>query len=241
MGLLICPDAASALARPVFFEPVSRCAGTPETTAAGGSLACTELPKSRGFWDSDATPMTRTAFASRPLRVVDTDAYASAPAPSTDEELFSRYAPYVGRIGLRLLGREPEVDDLIQDVFLVAFKKRGQLRDPNAAKAWLATIAVRIARKHLRRRRLRRFVGLDHEPSVELIDPAVSPEKRALLSRLYEILDRMDVDCRLAWTLRYVEGETLEGVALRCGCSLATAKRRVSAAHTLLGGEVSRG
>jgi RNA polymerase sigma-70 factor (ECF subfamily) len=185
--------------------------------------------------------MTRTAFARHPLRVVDSDAYASVPAPSTDEEFFSRFAPYVARVGLRLLGREPEVDDLIQDVFVIAYKKRAQLRDPSAAKAWLATIAVRIARKNLRRRRLKRLVGLDHARAVELIDPAVSPEKRALLSRVYEILDRMDVDCRLAWTLRYVEGETLEGVALRCGCSLATAKRRVSAAQTLLGGEVGRG
>ena len=185
--------------------------------------------------------MTRTAFARQPLRVVRADAYATVPAPASDEEFFNRYAPYVARIGLRLLGRESEVDDLIQDVFLIAFKKRDQLRDPTAAKSWLATIATRIARKQLRRRRLRKLVWLDHEQSVELIDPDVSPEKRAMLARIYEILDRMDVDWRLAWTLRYVEGETLEGVAVRCNCSLATAKRRVSAAQTRLGAEVRRG
>jgi RNA polymerase sigma-70 factor (ECF subfamily) len=36
---------------------------------------------------------------------------------------------------------------------------------------------------------------------------------------------------RIAWTLRYIEGQQLEEVAGICGCSLATAKRRISAAQ----------
>jgi RNA polymerase sigma-70 factor (ECF subfamily) len=160
----------------------------------------------------------------------------------TEAQLFKRFAPYVARIGLRLLGRESDVDDLIQEVFLAAFKQRDQLRDPNAAKNWLATIAVRTARRQLRRRRLRQFVGLDHGgPALELPDPQISPEKRALLSRVYQILDSMGVERRLAWTLRFVEGEKLEVVAERCGCSLATVKRRIASAQALLLAEMDDG
>lgn len=160
----------------------------------------------------------------------------------TEAQLFKRFAPYVARIGLRLLGRESDVDDLIQEVFLAAFRQRDQLRDPNAAKNWLATIAVRTARRQLRRRRLRQFVGLDQGgPALELPDPGVSPEKRALLARVYQILDNMGVDRRLAWTLRYVEGEKLEVVAERCGCSLATVKRRIASAQALLLAEMEDG
>ncbi len=163
-------------------------------------------------------------------------------APMTDAQLFKRFAPYVARIGLRLLGRESDVDDLIQEVFLAAFKQRDQLRDPNATKNWLATIAVRGARRQLRRRRLRQFVGLDSGgPALELRDPSISPEKRALLARVYEILDGLPVDHRLAWTLRYVEGEKLEQVAERCGCSLATVKRRIAAAQASLHAEMDDG
>ena len=162
--------------------------------------------------------------------------------PISENQLFKRYAPYVARIGLRLLGREADVDDLIQEVFLAAFRQRDQLRDPNAAKNWLATIAVRTARRQLRRRRLRQFVGLDQGgPALELPDPQISPEKRALLSRVYEILDRMGVERRLAWTLRYVEGEKLEVVAERCSCSLATVKRRIASAQALLLAEMDDG
>ena len=160
----------------------------------------------------------------------------------TEAQLFKRFAPYVARIGLRLLGRESDVDDLIQEVFLAAFRQRDQLRDPNAAKNWLATIAVRTARRQLRRRRLRQFVGLDQGgPALELPDPGISPEKRALLSRVYQILDGMGVDRRLAWTLRYVEGKKLEIVAERCGCSLATVKRRIASAQALLLAEMEDG
>jgi RNA polymerase sigma-70 factor (ECF subfamily) len=101
---------------------------------------------------------------------------------------------------------------------------------------------VRTARRQLRRRRLRQFVGLEQGPvTIEIVDTGLSPEKRALLARVYEILDAMPVDQRLAWTLRYVEGEKLEQVAERCGCSLATAKRRIAAAQAHLQAEMDDG
>src|SRR5690349_24240578 len=113
---------------------------------------------------------------SRPkLHVVAGEGADEAPLDS-DEVLFQRYAPYVARIGLRMLGRESDVDDLIQEVFLAAFRQRHQVRDPHAIKGWLATIAVRSARKQLRRRRLRSFVGLDAlGPALELREPSMSP------------------------------------------------------------------
>ena len=167
-----------------------------------------------------------------------------AAAGEPDEALlFRRYAPYVARIGLRLLGRECDVDDLVQEVFLAAFKQRDQLRDPQAAKGWLAIVAVRTARRQLRAKRLKQLVGLDSKgPALQLYDQnALSADKSALLSRVYEVLSRMNVDWRLAWTLRFIEGEKLEQVAIRCGCSLATAKRRVVAAQAFLQAEIGDG
>jgi RNA polymerase sigma-70 factor (ECF subfamily) len=48
---------------------------------------------------------------------------------------------------------------------------------------------------------------------------------------VYRALDRLGTAERLAWTLRHVEGERLDAVAQLCGCSLATAKRRIAAAN----------
>jgi RNA polymerase sigma-70 factor, ECF subfamily len=173
------------------------------------------------------------------LQLVDGGMQGGDVLPETDDALFQRFAPYVARIGLRLLGRESDVDDLIQEVFLAAFRQRHQVRDPLAFKSWLAIIAVRTARRQLRRRRMRAFVGLDTLAApLELRDPGMSPERRALLARVYQVLDGISVEQRVAWTLRYVEGEKLERVAEHCACSLATAKRRIAAAHARIQSEL---
>jgi RNA polymerase sigma-70 factor (ECF subfamily) len=43
---------------------------------------------------------------------------------------------------------------------------------------------------------------------------------------------------RIAFCLRHVEGMKLEEVARACGCSLATAKRRVASAQARLDAEL---
>jgi RNA polymerase sigma-70 factor (ECF subfamily) len=146
--------------------------------------------------------------------------------------LFRRYGPYVARIAARMLGREDDVEDLVQDVFVDAMRGVGRLADPAAVKGWLATVAVRKATRRLRRRKLLRLVGLDDPlDAVDAIDRAASPEQRLLLERVYRVLDEIPAVERVAWTLRRMEGERLERIAELCGCSLATAKRRVAAAE----------
>ena len=160
------------------------------------------------------------------------------PAVLTLDDLFRRYARYVGAIGLRLLGRHDEVDDLVQDVFVAASRSLHQLQDPKAAKAWLITITVRKAHKRLQKRRLWAFVRLDTVDSREsLADPAAPPDQRALLAEVYARLDRLPAKVRIAWVLRHIQGERLETVAAICGCSLATAKRRIAAAGAAVRGE----
>src|SRR4029079_16738162 len=84
-------------------------------------------------------------------------------------DLFRRYAPYVATIGIRLLGRDDELDDLVQEVFIEAYRGFHQLRSSDAVKAWLARITVRRAVRRLRRRRLRSFFSLEALPSGDRI------------------------------------------------------------------------
>jgi RNA polymerase sigma-70 factor (ECF subfamily) len=165
------------------------------------------------------------------LRVVE-----PASAVGDVEEAFRAYSGYVAAVAARLLGRDGEVDDVVQETFIVAMKGLDRLRDPAAVKDWLATVTVRIARRRLRLRRF--FSVLRREGSAadaeELVSRDASPEDRAVLARVYAALDAIPVNQRIAWTLRHVEGEQLDRVARLCGCSLATAKRRITAAHELI-------
>jgi len=178
--------------------------------------------------------------AARPEGLASPETLIDADAPPADpkaavEDAFRRYAPLVASLGLRITALRDEIDDFVQEVFLRATRGIGGLRHQGATKAWLVSITINVARQRLRVRKLRKLVGIDssneHE---ELVDPALSPEDRVLLTRMYRALDAMPVNQRLAWSLRHIEGERLETVALLCGCSLATAKRRIVAAQKLI-------
>jgi RNA polymerase sigma-70 factor (ECF subfamily) len=149
---------------------------------------------------------------------------------------FRRYASYVAAVAHRLLGRDQEVDDTVQEVFLAAIRGLSSVREPAAVKGWLARITVRVVHRRLRVRRARMLFGLDQVPARALaIDESVSGEQRALLASVYRVLDEIPSDQRIAWVLRHIEGERLEDVATLAGCSLATAKRRIAAAEQRIG------
>jgi RNA polymerase sigma-70 factor (ECF subfamily) len=166
------------------------------------------------------------------LELVDPDSPPRPATPPTIEDAFRAYAPYVARIGLRLLGRPDEVDDLVQDAFVEAHRGLRDVREPAALKGWLATIAVRLARRRLIRRNRLRFLGWGTaEEWAAAPASGATPEQGAMLAAVYRALDAMPADQRIAWVLRVVEGEQLEETARLCGCSLATVKRWIGTAH----------
>lgn len=169
-----------------------------------------------------------------PLRLVreDDPPAAKVRLPEDPDEKVARayreHAAYVARIALRLLGRRDQADDLVQDVFLQAHRKLDQLNEPGALRGWLATTAVRMATRKLARRRVLRSLGLESEPEYhEVADHAASPDQRALLTQVYRVLDTMPAEVRSAWTLRMIEGESIDRVAELLGVSDSTAKRRI--------------
>ena len=149
------------------------------------------------------------------------------------EELFRLHAGAVASLGLSVLHSVEEADDLVQEVFLRAWRALDRLEAREEARPWLMTIAIRVARTRLRRRKLSRLLFRTGETDFEHIAaPGVLPEHRQLLQRLYATLDQLPVELRIAWVLRYVQAETVESVARLCGWSLSTAKRRIQTAHS---------
>jgi len=160
-----------------------------------------------------------------------------APPPGeealTFEQIYRRYSRYVAAVVLRLDPGVPDLDDVVQDVFLAAAGGLKRLRDPSATRPWLATTAVHMVRRRLRLRRMWRWLGIgeDERPPAALVDAGTNPLDRLLLGRVYQVLDGLAVDDRVAFVLHCLEGETLEAVARICRCSLATTKRRVARAQ----------
>jgi RNA polymerase sigma-70 factor, ECF subfamily len=202
-----------------------------------GSMIRLSEPISRDLSTDQVEPMQPHRA---PLRVVAPIEELKPAERLTLDQAFRLYSRYVAAIAKRLLGRDDDVDDVVQDVFLRAHKGLSELREPDALKAWLATVTVRVSRRKLKLRRLGRVFGLGEAPEYEQIaSSGATAEDRALLARVYAVLDTMPVDNRIAWTLRHIEGEKLEEVAELAGCSLATAKRRIAAAQETIDGVFS--
>jgi RNA polymerase sigma-70 factor (ECF subfamily) len=150
----------------------------------------------------------------------------------TFERAYALHAGYVAGLAGRILGRNDEVPDVVQDVFLIAHRRLKDVRQAGALRTWLGRITVREAYRRLRWRRLRRLWEPAHE--VDLVADPAAADLRPLVALLYAALDRLPAHARTAWILRHLLDEPLERVADLCGCSLATVKRRIVAAEAVL-------
>jgi RNA polymerase sigma-70 factor, ECF subfamily len=160
-----------------------------------------------------------------------------------EELLYRRHAEFVTGVCTRLLRHTADAEDTVQDAFVDAFEQLGALREPERFRGWLTRIAVHKAHRRLRRRRLHRWLGLRVSTSEEVLGwyacQSVSPELRAELGQLEQVLGYLPDADRVAWQLRHVEGYQLEEVADLCRCSLTTAKRRITRADAAVRRQVS--
>ena len=131
-------------------------------------------------------------------------------------KLYSLYAPMVHGI---LLARVPwgEVDDLVQDVFLVALKKLNTLRDDAAFGAWLAMIARNRAMDFHRRKR-------ETEELSDDLATQGSYEADREAANVLEVICGLPEAYRETLVLRLVEGMTGPEIADRTGLTPASVR-----------------
>jgi RNA polymerase sigma-70 factor (ECF subfamily) len=153
------------------------------------------------------------------------------------EALFRRYARLALSLAYRILPRDADIDDLVQDSFLSAFQRLDRLSNPQAFQAWLSSIVVRTAGKRLRRRRLQVRLGLVQSEPID-VDQVVSrsapPDVAAELRAVYGLIEKLSVEERIALVLRRVERLEIPEIAEQMGLSSSTVKRRLSAAEARL-------
>jgi RNA polymerase sigma-70 factor, ECF subfamily len=84
----------------------------------------------------------------------------SAPTPSELDigRLFDAHAPYLCRVVHRLTGSRETAEDVVQEVFLLAYNRRSELEDRTGIRTWMYRAAVNHVRH--RRRSFSRYQGL---------------------------------------------------------------------------------
>lgn len=145
--------------------------------------------------------------------------------------LFHEYARLVERTISRILGIDNDLPDAMQDVFLRALRSVHKLRDPQALTDWILQITVYTSTDWLRKRKRKRWL-LFYDPTTIEHPTAheVDENGREALRATYAVLDKMSIEERTVFALRYIDGMELTQLAEACDCSLATVKRRLSRA-----------
>jgi RNA polymerase sigma-70 factor (ECF subfamily) len=162
-----------------------------------------------------------------PIRDSDVGLVAALRAGRSDAAtaLFDRHGRFIQRVLARVLGPDPELPDVLHDVFVEALESLEKLHDPKCLRTWLTSIAIFSARGHIRRRKRRRIIS--YLPFHAVPQPAISSgveEWSQPLLATYRTLEKMRSEDRILFALRYIEGLELTEVAAAAGVSLATAK-----------------
>lgn len=153
-----------------------------------------------------------------------------------EEAIFRRHARTLLKTAGHLLRDPDEAEDVVQESFVIALSEIEGLRRPEALLGWLKQITVRQVHRRFRRQKLLRLLGMGPAAAEaeQVAGGGLSPEQRGELALLERVVDQLSPEDRAAWILRSVEGEALADVARLCGCSLATAKRRIARTEALL-------
>jgi RNA polymerase sigma-70 factor (ECF subfamily) len=144
------------------------------------------------------------------------------------DPLYLEYAGVVARWVRHLAGPHLDVEDLVQEIFLVVRRRLPEFRGDAKLATWLYRITERVVRTARRQDRLRRFWPRLRRHEVETVlgrarlTPVEELERRQSSEMVYRILDRLPEKYRTVLILFEREEMSGEDIAALCGLKLAT-------------------
>ncbi len=149
------------------------------------------------------------------------------------EEFVVRRRDLVRGLAYKLLGRSPDLEDVVQDVFAAAFTHLRKFRGEASIDTWLTRVTVNCCRSRIRRERLRRrwFGWLTtHAESSYEEDGETSEQRQAVQAAVFRLPEKW----RTPITLRYFAGFSIEQIAEAMELRPGAVETRLSRARSKL-------
>lgn len=149
---------------------------------------------------------------------------------SAFDELYRRYSKPLLNFFYRLLnGDRQKAEDLLQDLFLKIIEKPESFDGNKKFNTWFYTLASNMIKNEYRSRQIRsehekETLSTSNEP-FEL--NSESFDKSLFNKRLETELDKMDVEMRTLFDLRFVEEMSVKQIAEIMDCKEGTVKSRL--------------
>lgn len=151
------------------------------------------------------------------------------------EEVVRRYQGPMYRLALRMLSSTGDAEDVVQEVFLTAWRRLGQLQDDGAFVGWLYRSTTNRCLNVLRARKPVAEVELDTRESTSPDGrPERAAETGAQMSALVAALADLTPEQRACWLLREVHGRTYEEIARTIGATATAVRGRIARARAQL-------
>jgi RNA polymerase sigma-70 factor (ECF subfamily) len=148
-------------------------------------------------------------------------------------ELLERCRPSLYATALGMLASRADALDAVQDTYLVALLRLGDLRDPGAARAWLHAVVRNVCLMQIRQRRELPVDVL--EPRGADPDPAEALDEHAARDWVWRALDALPPDERLTVMLRhFTRCDSYEAIARLTAVSVGTVRSRLNRARSRL-------
>jgi RNA polymerase sigma-70 factor (ECF subfamily) len=159
-----------------------------------------------------ASLVSRAARSSPPADADPVD------SPVDVARLYRAHERTVMRWAARLGGPGIDVEDVVQDVFLVAKRRLKSSDDSWNIQTWLFRTTENIVKAARRKRRLRRWLSLSREPAAPGMGaprptPAEALEHDRAVEEVYRVLDRMPERQRRVLVLFEIEGMSTQAIA----------------------------
>ncbi len=162
--------------------------------------------------------------------------------------LVARYQNKVASLLTRYI-HSNDIPDVTQETFIKAYRSINSFRGESAFYTWLYRIAVNTAKNHLttqsRRPPSEDILAEDAESyqnGVYLRDVA-SPENEVLCKELkrlvFETINQMQDELRMAITLRELDGLSYEDIASIMNCPVGTVRSRIFRAREMIDQKIS--
>jgi RNA polymerase sigma factor (sigma-70 family) len=159
------------------------------------------------------------------------------------KRLMQKYHSAIYHLIVRMIGYQPEADDLTQEAFIKAFNSLETFNDEFAFSTWLYKIATNNCIDHLRKRKLKTFSidkPLDHEGEhhYEIPDTTYQPDLHILQTQqsraIQAAINDLPEKYRIVIVLRHQQEKSYEDIAEELNLPLGTVKAHIFRARELL-------
>jgi RNA polymerase sigma-70 factor (ECF subfamily) len=168
-------------------------------------------------------------------------------ARPTFAEIYESHFTFVWRSARRLGTPEPNLDDVVQEIFMVAFRRQDDFEGRSSVKTWLYGIVFNVVRAHRRELAQKHPQVIDGERRADLaslVDGSDGPQEQTLkreAARFIDgFLDSLDEDRRAVFVLAELEQLTAPEIASVVGVPLNTVYSRLRLARIALAKAVAR-